>query len=167
MWFIYPYSSRLLTHWPQGNLNEFFRYIIFKWILVIDGWGISCEIALIWMSLDFVDDQSTLVQVMAWCRQATSHYMSQCWLRSLSSYGVTRPQWVKPLYHRNNYRMWVKWASTIQQQNMNCVQILRMYCMEIIAVRDAGFIQQIYFPPFHWMSQHTVSFRVHPNHIAI
>ena len=40
-------------------------------------------------------DKSTLVQVMAWCRQATSHYLSQCWPRSLSPYGVTRPQWVK------------------------------------------------------------------------
>ena len=29
--------------------------------------------------LDFTDDQSTLVQVMAWCHQATSHYLSQCW----------------------------------------------------------------------------------------
>ena len=35
--------------------------VILKWILVIDGWGISCEIALIWMSLDFTDDQSALV----------------------------------------------------------------------------------------------------------
>ena len=35
-----------------------------------------------------------LVQVMAWCRQATSHYLSQCWPRSLSPYGVTRPQWL-------------------------------------------------------------------------
>ena len=26
---------------------------------------------------------STLVQVMAWCRQATSHYLSQCWPKSL------------------------------------------------------------------------------------
>ena len=47
------------------------------------------------MSLDLADDKSTLVQVMAWCRQATSHYLNQCWLRSLSPYGVTRPQWVK------------------------------------------------------------------------
>ena len=62
---------------------------------MIDGWGISREIALIWMSLDFTDDQSTLVRVMAWCRQATSHYLSQCWPRSLSPYGVTKPQWVK------------------------------------------------------------------------
>ena len=27
------------------------------------------------MSMDLTDDKSTLVQVMAWCRQATSHYM--------------------------------------------------------------------------------------------
>ena len=32
---------------------------------MIDGWRISSEIALIWISLDFTDDQSTLVQVMA------------------------------------------------------------------------------------------------------
>ena len=31
---------------------------------------------------------------MAWCRQATSHYLSQCWPRSLSPYDITRPQWV-------------------------------------------------------------------------
>ena len=37
---------------------------------------------------------STLVQVMAWCRQATSHYLSQCWPRSMSPNGVTRPQWI-------------------------------------------------------------------------
>ena len=48
------------------------------------------------MSLDLNDEKSTLVQVMAWCHQATSHYLSQCWPRSLSPYGVTRPQWVNP-----------------------------------------------------------------------
>ena len=71
-----------------------FRWVIFKQILVIDGWGISYEIALRWMPLDLTDDKSTLVQVMAWCRQATSHYLNQCWPRSLWPYGVTRPQWV-------------------------------------------------------------------------
>ena len=35
------------------------------------------------------------VQVMAWCRPATSHCVSQCWHRSMYPYGVTRPQWVK------------------------------------------------------------------------
>ena len=47
-----------------------FRHVIFKLRLTIDGWGIPCEIALIW--LDVTEDQSTLVQVMAWYRQATT-----------------------------------------------------------------------------------------------
>ena len=72
-------------------------HAICKQILVIDDSGISCEIALIRMSLDFTDDQSTLVQAMAWCCQATSHYLSQCWPRSLLSYGVTRPQCAKEI----------------------------------------------------------------------
>ena len=83
-----------LNSLAPGKFEWHLRYVIFKWILVIDGWGISCEVALIWMSLDFTDDPSTLLQVMAWCRQATSHYLSQCWPRSLSSNGITRPQCV-------------------------------------------------------------------------
>ena len=36
----------------------------------------------------------TLVQAMAWCRQAPSHYLSQYRSRFISSYGDTRPDWV-------------------------------------------------------------------------
>ena len=90
----YLFEKIIINSLALGKFEWNFRYVIFKQFLVIDGWGISCEIALIWMSLDFTDDQSTLVQVMAWCHQATSHYLSQCWPRSLSPYGVTRPQWV-------------------------------------------------------------------------
>ena len=62
---------------------------------MIDGWDTCFEIALRRISLDLTDDKSTLIQVMAWCRQATSRYQSQCWPRSLLSYDVTRPEWVK------------------------------------------------------------------------
>ena len=58
----------------------------------------SKDNALRWMPWDLNDDKSTLVQVMAWCRQATSHYLSQCWPSSMSPYGVTRPQWVNYKY---------------------------------------------------------------------
>ena len=75
-----------------GKFKWNFGYVIFKRILVVDVWGICCEIALIWMLLDFTDDRSTLVQVMAWCCQATSHYLSQCWRRSMSPYGITSPK---------------------------------------------------------------------------
>ena len=78
-----------LTHWPLGDFNSL--------TLVNGGWGISYEIALRWMPQDLTDEKSTLVQVMAWCRQATSHYLSQCWPRSLSPYGVTTPNELKRL----------------------------------------------------------------------
>ena len=62
-----------------------------------DGCGISSAIALRWTSGDLNDDKSTLVQVMAWCHKATSHYLNQCWPRSLPPYRVTRSQWVKSM----------------------------------------------------------------------
>ena len=31
---------------------------------------------------------------MAWCQQASSHYLNQCWPRFMLPYGVARPQWV-------------------------------------------------------------------------
>ena len=77
-----------------GKFEWHFRYLIFQIFSGIDSWGISCEIALRWMSLDLTDDKSTLVQVIAWWRQATTHYLSQWWPRSLSPYDITRPQWV-------------------------------------------------------------------------
>ena len=83
-----------------GRFQINFRKVIFQLILVIDGWSISCKIVLKWMLMDLTDGKSTLVQVMAWCRQAASHYPSQCWPRSLSPYDVTRPQWVN--WFRNN-----------------------------------------------------------------
>ena len=68
---------------------------IFNLVLLIGIFRSSHDNALRWMPKDLTDDTSTLVQVMAWCRQATSHYLSQCWLSSLSPYGIARPQWVK------------------------------------------------------------------------
>ena len=43
---------------------------------------------------DTFEYKSTLVQVMAWCRQATRHYLAECRPRFLSPYSTTRPQWV-------------------------------------------------------------------------
>ena len=68
---------------------------IFNLVLLIGIFRLSRDNALRWMPQDLTDDKSTLVQVMAWCRQATSHYLNQCWPRSLLPYGITRPQWVK------------------------------------------------------------------------
>ena len=94
LWCIYasPQSVDLLA---PGRFERNLRKVIFKLILMIGGWGIFCKIALRWMPMDLTDDKSTLVQVMAWCHQATSHCLSQCWPRSMSPYSITRPQGVK------------------------------------------------------------------------
>ena len=87
-------NKAIVNSLAPGRFKINFRWGIFQLILVVNGWGISCETTLIWVSLDHTYDKSTLVQVMAWCRQATSHYLNQCWPRSPTPYGVTRPQWV-------------------------------------------------------------------------
>ena len=67
---------------------------IFNLVLLIDIFTLSDDNVFRWMPWHLTDDKSKLVQVMAWCRQATRHYLSQCWPRSLSLYGVPRPQCV-------------------------------------------------------------------------
>ena len=56
--------------------------------------GVDPNPALRWMKQNTFNDMSKLVQVMAWCRQAPSHYLIQCQPRSTLPYGMTRPQWV-------------------------------------------------------------------------
>ena len=43
------------------------------------------------------DCKTTSVQVMAWCHQATSHFLNQCWLSSIMQHSMTITwlQWVK------------------------------------------------------------------------
>ena len=57
------------------------------------GWDISYEIALEEMSLDLIDDESTFIQVVAWCHPA-NHYLDHCWPRSVSPYDLSKLQLV-------------------------------------------------------------------------
>ena len=85
----------VLNSLAPGRPGCHFETAIFNLVLLIGIFTSSNDNALIWIPWDFMDDESTLVQVMAWCRQATSHHLSQCWSSSMSPYAVTRPQWVK------------------------------------------------------------------------
>ena len=97
-----PYNKLLIVIYfnslAPGGFENIFQNVFFKLISWIDTLRNSWETALRSMPQNPSDDKSTLVQVMAWCRQAASHYLSQCCPRSLSPYGVTRPQWVKSLF---------------------------------------------------------------------
>ena len=85
---------KALNSLTPGRFGCDYEYAIFNLALLSDIFRSSYDNALRLMSKDLTGNKSTLVEVMAWCRQATSHYLSQCWPRSLSPYGVTRPQWV-------------------------------------------------------------------------
>ena len=70
----------------SGKCDTNFKGVTFKPIIQNSSLATRCEIALRWMPLNRIGDESIftiLVEVMAWCRQATRHYMSQCWLRSM------------------------------------------------------------------------------------
>ena len=66
------------------------RRVISKHHFVTDILNISCKIALRWMVQDPIDNESTLVQVKAWCHHAPSHYLNRCWPQSTTPYGITR-----------------------------------------------------------------------------
>ena len=89
----------LVNHWSLADLDTILKIkkkVNFQSYLLIDIFRF-CDNALRWMPQDLINDKLTLVQVMAWCHQATSHYLSQCRSRSISPYGVTRGQWVNQI----------------------------------------------------------------------
>ena len=68
-------SSQTSTHWRLGELKKKHRWVVIQFS--------DCKIALTWMSVDLNDNTSKLLQVMAWCRQPASYYLSQWWLRCI------------------------------------------------------------------------------------
>ena len=61
----------LINPLAPGRCGFDFRYAVSKCVVVIA--FIFSAVALMRMAQDPTDDTSTLVQVMAWCRQAASH----------------------------------------------------------------------------------------------
>ena len=80
-----------LTHWPQSIP----RTHIMDWVLEDFLWN---------RSQDTLNYKSTLVQVMACCRQAASHYLSKWWHGSMSLYGVTRPPLILRFFYQSAYQ---------------------------------------------------------------
>ena len=77
-------------------------------------------------------DNKSLFQIMAWCRQAVSHYLSQCWPISVSSYGVTRPQRVNTLRpEQNDWQFW-----HLQICLMKAIMQLKINLNELIGTKD-------------------------------
>ena len=111
-----------------------------------------------WMSRNTFDVNSTLVQVMCWCHQATSHYLCQCWSRTMTPIGVTRPQGMNthlPVMHD-----WCKCITSlsnfIQIYHISChLGILHRATIHIIIMRN---LTKVY---------HMSSLELYPDHDVI
>ena len=78
------------------------------------------------MPQSLTDYKSALVHVMAWCCQATSHYMNQCWPRSAQPYDISRLQWVNSLGPGN--ALWQhRSRSTLAQVRACCLMAPNHY----------------------------------------
>ena len=68
---------------------------------VISEHSLLLQIALRWMRGDVIDDCLTLVQVVVWCRQTTSHCLSQCLPRfeAVKCSWLPCPSLIKALTH--------------------------------------------------------------------
>ena len=82
-------ESRLFCIKPLVTQWNYVAIFLHQWLVDSKGYdetlGISCRIFLRWMPQDLFKDDSTLVQVMAWCYQITRHYLNHWWLSSILS----------------------------------------------------------------------------------
>ena len=122
----------ILNSLAPGRFEYDPKNVIFNLVLLIGIFKSSYDNVLRWMPQDLTDDRSTLVQVMAWCRQATSHYMNQCWPRSQMPYGVTRPQWVKKYFLHNFWGIF----------NIDQVTGMRLSCHLVLLSTDSKTSEQ-------------------------
>ena len=103
-----PFLSPL-THCPLVHIFFFFYNLILNnniWQCFLQ----NCT------GMDANNIMSTLVQVMAWCRQAPSHYLSHCWPISLSSLLQGNELTVGPL-GLNLFRYTLSWSHTESWQH--------------------------------------------------
>ena len=92
--------KKWICHWIEVNNFSIFWSVYIYCAFIINSYHTksrkivivtSCKTGLIQVPVN----KSTLVQVMVWSHQATNHYLSQRWPRSISPYGINRPHWVR------------------------------------------------------------------------
>ena len=79
-------KSRVHTSLVPGMCCSDFQSVNFENMLQMQYISNYYEIPLGSVPQNTSDDKSTPIQVMVWCRQVTSHYLSQYWPRSMSPY---------------------------------------------------------------------------------
>ena len=84
-WDRIPGMSDILTHWAWDICIKFYRSYIQA---NFNKWWLRYLLQNCPHVTGPTDDKSTLVQLMVWCHQATSHHLSQHLPSSMSPYGI-------------------------------------------------------------------------------
>ena len=96
----------------------------FKLILQTTILSTTCAIGLSLVPQNPIDVKSTLLQVMAWCHQAPSHNLSQCWPRRVGG-------WVGG------------WVSEWVSERASEVRVVHISCVIIAYIRKATWKSKI------------------------
>ena len=115
--------------------------------------GFYRQSALRWMSHKLIDEKSILVQVMAWCRKAASHYLNQCWPWFMSPYGVIRPQYERSKCRENS---WNRFDHTEWRHTFNITDIKFKFKFNISKSAISTVPANDLTPPVAWTSAGTV-----------
>ena len=115
-------------------------------------------------------EKSALVEVMAWCHLATSHYLNQWWPCSIPYYGIIRGLWVNPLRPNNIYiNGFVQDCSNSIANAMelmqSCAKPLICFNKHTNAVSDNG-LSPVWRQAIIWTNAATLSIRP-KNHISV
>ena len=103
----------------------------------------SCEICLRWVLQNPINDNSTLVQEIAWYHQATSHHLSQCWPRSMLPYvghnelirhGMAHRKTMTKVDQKDNR------GHTLRSQMVPCVSVLtKSYGVAVVSTVECHY----------------------------
>ena len=97
-----PMMVSLLMHicdtWPQWvntrrpiQSGQHLGDNFFKCILLNENEYILIQFSLKFVPKGLINDKSALVEIMAWCWQATRHYLNRCRARCVMPFGFTKP----------------------------------------------------------------------------
>ena len=85
------------------------------------------------MPSDPTDDKSTLAELMAWRRQATDHYLRQCWPSPILRYGITGPCVTTAIWRC--YKSFSQWQHSSQRN-------LRSHWLKVLWQRHVTIVKQ-------------------------
>ena len=131
--------------------------------LKIDIMGVSWEIFQV-NATEPIDDMSTLLQVTDWCHQVTSRYLSQCWPRSISPYGMSRPQWIRhmPTFTESTQIHWNKNVILAEFELLTMLKVFKMWFSD--ATSDKSFVNFTFLFHCTYISCQTLCLKIPKRH---